>query len=386
MNDNHPFDKVSMLTEGQRKSALRNAREEIAGDKPVLESVEGSGGQYPFEVKVIVGILMALAFLGAAYPSLVRLFNAGRDAFFTTIPDQTQADIAGVATFLMATFLIILSTVSARVFFNGTLERIAFIIPIGVGLAVEAVGNFIMVRPDLAARSKQTAFMWLSATDHAQVAFAWLETLAPPIVVLFIALVAERLILDSVHATHQRKTQYDADLKAWQGRCVDAHLSVEWPKVRANKLREMLRDANKRSPAVLRSLTDFDWRMLVMRELDADAWYERAQVHPQTQHDERNDDPAPMPEPIRIDRATGALPQRTQRRRTQQPSGRGAGKYTGELDDSVTQNANGTFTAACPKCESKFEGPTSFSAKMSLVGHMKKHQTTQTEVNANGHV
>src|SRR5690606_29777947 len=117
----------------------------------------------------------------------------------------------------------------------------------------------------------------------------------------------------------------------------------------------------------------------------ADAWYERAQVRSQTQPDERNGDPAPIPEPIlRIDRAAGALPQSTQQRRTHQASGKAAGRYTGELDDTVTQNADGTFTAACPSCERTFSGPTARAAKNSLVAHTKSHRVTQMEGNANG--
>lgn len=285
------------LSEDQRIDAKERARALIirrAGDKPQPEQFRRAAlprpdraqyadthiSRYPAWLTKAVGGVMLLVFVAAAMPSLFRLFTAGRDYFAHGINDPVQAAIVGLSTFLLAEFLIVLSTISARVYFTGR-SRLLFAAPVAMGLAVALVGNWTITQPgDI---------------------FGWLETIVPPVSVVFIALVLEKLILDSIHARHANEKAYQAALNDWKQATADQQAAEEsayhdavrrwqdmtrepeqaddWTQVYATALREGLRAANARGRGmrerveVMQSLNGRDWSRLVRREMDQDRWY-----------------------------------------------------------------------------------------------------------------
>lgn len=316
------YQSLYSLTEDQRLDAKERARALIvrrAGEKPQLEQFQRTPpprpnrdqyadtfiSRYPeWLTKAVMGVML-LVFAAAAMPSLFRLFTAGRDYFSHGITDPIQAAVVGVSTFLLAEFLIVLSTISARVYFTGW-SRVLFVVPIGMGLAVALVGNWTITRP----------------TD----VFGWLETVVPPVSVVFIALVLEKLILDSIHSRHANEKAYQTALRQWQQSVQeqqqaeeqeyrqsilrwqdmtrDPETSADWTQVYATALREAIKTANSHGTGktarveLMSSLNSRDWTLLVKREMKADRWYEMIdQVDEVVAEASAEAAPAPVQEP-----------------------------------------------------------------------------------------
>lgn len=296
---------LRQLTDSERLDAQDTARAIVArkiGDKPTYEQFEQrkphqperadyadhTVSRYPKRVTWLVGLLMAVVFIASAMPSLFRLFSVGRDYFSEGIVGEpVQASIVGLATFLLAEFLVILSTLSARVFFSGK-AQLVFAIPVVGGLAVATVGNWTVTQPhDL---------------------FGWLETIVPVGAVLFTALVGERIILESIRAGYQNEQAYKQALGNYQSqvselnqrqqnlyeRAVDDwqyqvdHLEQHgsWQPAYANALKDTLIQSNGRGRGAsdrrefMASLNGADWKPYILRELNADKWIDNLFTEP----------------------------------------------------------------------------------------------------------
>lgn len=251
------------LTDEERLEAAERARAVVvkaAGEKPRREQFDDVAiSKYPRWFTRLVAVFMVIVFTAAAMPSLFRLYTAGSEYFRHGIDNAFLGSIVGISTFLLAEFLIILSTISARVYFEGR-ARLIFIIPIGLGLAMALVGNWVVANPsDL---------------------FGWLETLSPPLAVLFLALIGERLVLDAIEARHANERAYEAALVDWQASTRNPEESPRWRSAYANALKASLREANskdrgaKARQELMGTLKAADWRLLVVREMRADSWFD----------------------------------------------------------------------------------------------------------------
>jgi hypothetical protein len=253
---------ITPLTEEQRLEAREHARALVikaAGTRPDRAAFrETIVSEYPAWFTRVIALLMGVVFVAAAMPSLFRLFTAGRQYFAHGITDPVQGAIVGVSTFLLAEALIILSTIAARVYFTGR-ARAVFIIPIGLGLAMALVGNWTIARPsDL---------------------FGWLETVTPPVAVLFLALVGEKLVLDAIHQRHASERAYSAALAAYEAATRNPEEHPQWRRMYAAALREALKAANStgagstKRKEQMSAFTSRDWSALVGREMAADEWF-----------------------------------------------------------------------------------------------------------------
>lgn len=252
---------LRQLTEDERLTAYDQARQNIvraSGEKPHRAQFANSQSKFPAWFSSFVALLMVIAFIASAMPSLFRLFTAGRDYFTHGIDSGWQGAVVGVSTFILAEFLIILSTITARVYFDQRQARI-FIIPILMGLSVAFVGNWTVTQPsDL---------------------FGWLETIIPPSAVLFLALIGERLILDAIETRHANEQAYQSALSEYQVLADNPEQSPRWIGTYANALRDAIRSANGRGRgreerlALMDTLSLEDWRVLVGRELQASDWF-----------------------------------------------------------------------------------------------------------------
>jgi hypothetical protein len=272
------------LTDEERIEAQDRARQIVtlsAGEKPTRDKFDHYGvSHYPEWFTRLIGALMAVVLVAAAMPSLFRLFTAGRDYFLHGIDNHFLAAIVGISTFLLAEFLIILSTISARVYFTGR-ARLVFVVPIVLGLAMALVGNWTVAKP----------------TDL----FGWLETLVPPLAVLFIALIGERLVLDAIESKHANERAYQEALVSWQAATAQPERSPKYTAAYANALKAALIASNGKNRGgterreLMATLTNAHWRALVDRELKADEWYtephEAVIVNPTLHHELR--EPAP---------------------------------------------------------------------------------------------
>lgn len=252
---------IKSLTIDERLEARAAARSTIvkaAGDRPDRSHYEHySASKYPGWVIRLVTAAMIIVFLAAAAPSLFRLFTAGRDYFLHGISDPNQAAWAGAATFVLAEFLVIVSTLAMRVYFTGK-AQLVMVIPIAFGVLMALVGNWVIAQPaDL---------------------FGWLETLAPPVAVLFMSLIGEKLILTAIEQRQQNEQAYQIALADWQVKTSDPENSAAWRQFYATALRESLIRKNQRYKAgkeAIPMLSTADWKALVYREMQADNWYEQ---------------------------------------------------------------------------------------------------------------
>lgn len=270
----HALRELRPLTDEERLEAAERARSVILkanSDKPRREQfADISISRYPAWFTRLVAVFMVIVFVAAAMPSLFRLYTAGSEYFRHGIDNAFLGSIVGISTFLLAEFLIILSTISARVYFEGR-ARFVFVIPICLGLAMALVGNYVVAQP----------------TDL----FGWLETLSPPFAVLFLAIIGERLVLDAIESRHANERAYQQALVDWQAANHDPENSPRWRGAYANALKAMLRDVNSKDRGatarkeLMGNLTAGDWRVLVIREMRADSWFEDVSLH----------EPAPVP-------------------------------------------------------------------------------------------
>lgn len=260
---NNIMHELRPLTDDERLNAVQSARDYIIksyGDKPRRQQfLDVTVSQYPAWFTRLVAAFMLVVFIAAAMPSLFRLYSAGYTYFLHGIDNQLLASIVGVSTFLLAEFLIILSTISARLYFDGR-SRYIFVIPITLGLAMALVGNWVIAQPyDL---------------------FGWLETLAPPVAVLFLALIGERIVLDEIRSRHANERAYQEALKEWQQTAADPEQSPRWRAAYANALKSAIYDANRSGAGstarkeLMNGLRSGEWRALVVREMRADSWFD----------------------------------------------------------------------------------------------------------------
>jgi hypothetical protein len=250
------------LNDEQRMAAAERARTLVMrslGAEPQWDMYRRAEvGRYPGWVMRVVGVLMGLVFLASAAPSLFRLFTAGRNYFLQGIDDHGQAVIVGVSTFLLSEFLIILSTISAKIFFEGR-GRFIFIVPVVLGLAMALVGNWTVVQPhDL---------------------FSWLETVVPVSTVLFVAVIGERLLLEAVERQHQAKRAYAEALDKYKRATHDPEAHPKYKQFWANQIKREIIAVNSKGAGgqarreYLATITPDQWRDLVNRELTAQDWY-----------------------------------------------------------------------------------------------------------------
>lgn len=256
------YQTIAPLTDELRIDARERAAKIVlksVGDRPHRSQFQNSSiSKYPMWFTRLIGGLMAVVFIAAAMPSLFRLFSAGRDYFLSGINDHWQAAIVGVSTFLLSEFLIVLSTIVARVYFTGK-ARLIFIIPVVMGLLMALVGNWTVVNP--------------------HDVFSFLEAVIPVFAVLFIALIGERIILESLETRHANERAYQEALQSWQIASSTPEQHPRYIAALANALRDSLKVLNEQGPgasqrkALMSAFTVDHWKPLVWREMQADQWY-----------------------------------------------------------------------------------------------------------------
>jgi len=243
-----------------RQTALRNVVHAIGDEPDRAVYLRYSASEYPRWLTGLVVVGMLIVFLAAFALSIFRLFTAGRDYFLLGIPDPTQAAIAGVAIFLMAEFMVIVSTLVMRVYFEGR-ARLLMALPIGIGVAIALVGNGVIGKPgDL---------------------FGALETFAPPLAVLFMAIIGERLLLTTLRQRRAGELAYQQALAEWKQATAQPEQSPLFAQYYANALKDQLIRVNGRRTAVkelLPEMTVEHWRYLVSREIAAANWFERVDI------------------------------------------------------------------------------------------------------------
>lgn len=119
--------------------------------------------------------------------------------------------------------------------------------------------------------------MQLALPGYAYSPFAWLEAIAPPIIVLATAYVIKEQILDSIEIRHANERVFQAALNDWKTATSTPETHPAWSQFHANALQDALRKANARRKETLDQMTIEDWRIAVSCEIRADMWYQNAE-------------------------------------------------------------------------------------------------------------
>lgn len=250
---------IPPLDETQRlhaKNAAREAIMEYAGRKPTREQYQHETiSDYPRWLTALVMLGLLVVFTGSFAMSIFRLFTAGRDYFLVGIEIGWQGAVAGAAIFLMAEFTVLVSTMTRKVYFAGA-GRI-MLVPIAIGVTLAIGGNIVVAQP--------------------HDAFGWLETLSPPVVVLFMSIIGENIILKALQARQANERTYQGALADWKAKTAEPETHPDFIQVYANTLKSALKSANhgkwRGSAETLRNLSLNDWRSLVSRELQSENWF-----------------------------------------------------------------------------------------------------------------
>jgi len=131
----------------------------------------------------------------------------------------------------------------------------------GIATAIALVGNVQVALP-----------------GHVESPFAWLEAIAPPLLVLSTAYVLKEQMLDAIEQRHANERAYQEAVNDWSRTALNPEAHPRWKQFHANALRDALRKANARRREAVEGLTHGDWRALVYRELQADDWYETPEI------------------------------------------------------------------------------------------------------------
>ncbi len=119
-----------------------------------------------------------------------------------------------------------------------------------------------------------TGNIQIALPGHTSSPFAWLEAVAPPLLVLSTAYVLKEQVLERIEQRHADERAFQAVLAEWRMATAEPENHPNWSQFYANTLRDALLKANARRREVLGEMAVDDWRMVVQREMQADRWYE----------------------------------------------------------------------------------------------------------------
>lgn len=368
------FEKVNALLQEQRDAAYDHARRRIAGDEPERKDEptpdafqRNAFAKYPPEFIRNTRRIGYTVMIAAFVPSAIRLFVATFEA--THYASFWIAIAIGGMSVLLAEVGQVAFTLWAATTEGVGLRRALRLAAWGC-TAFALVGNGHIVQP------------WASGF-----LIAWLEAFLPPLLVLVAANVLKAQSLHEIenrYAAHQEylnawhawDAAFATAFAAWRERYDAAPMQSAWDAELANALREALRQANRQSKAVLRQLTNAEWRALILRERKAEEWWQDAEADAARVEAER----------IALDDAqrlalTEAEALRLARRESLR-SGSVSTAATGEIASVEMQRDGDAFVKVCPECGYRAIGTTPRSATNALVAHRKKHANAEAKSQA----
>ncbi len=119
-----------------------------------------------------------------------------------------------------------------------------------------------------------TGNIQISLPGHTSSPFAWLESVAPPLLVLSTAYVLKEQVLEAIEQRHTDELAFQSVLAEWRNATAKPERHPQWSQFYANALRDALLKTNSRRKETLNEMSIGDWRAAVYRKTLADLWYE----------------------------------------------------------------------------------------------------------------
>ncbi len=258
------IDNLRPLTQEQRQGARKKAREAVIraiGPKPVREHFNQSTiSKYPPSVTRLIFLLCLVLLLAAFTPSAIRLYVIGSQTFGQAVSSSAAQTAVGLAT--------VLSAEVGQVVFSLALATLG---------TTRSARHLLMVSMMIATTIALVGNVQISLPGHTDSPFAWLESIAPPLLVLSTAYVMKEQILETIEIRHANERAFQGALEDWQAATATPEEYPTWMQFYANALQDALRKANARRKETLNQMTVEDWRLAVGHEMRADMWYQNAE-------------------------------------------------------------------------------------------------------------
>lgn len=253
------------LTQEERQSAYSAAKHAVTravGDRPRREFYfQHAAHRFPPNVTRLITGLCIVLLLAAFTPSAIRLYVIGSSTFGAAVPYELAMVAVGIATVLTAEIgQVVFSLALATLGTTSNARRLLYA-SMGIATGIALVGNVQVALP-----------------GHMDSPFAWLEAIAPPLLVLSTAYVLKEQLLEAIELRHANERAFQDAINEWQSATLNPESHARWRQFYANALRDALRKANSRRREMLDSLSQADWRALVYRELQADDWFETTET------------------------------------------------------------------------------------------------------------
>ena len=176
---------IKPLTQEQRQNARTLAQQAVVrevGERPLRENFDHhTASRYPPSVTRLINILCIVLLLAAFTPSAIRLFVIGSETFGVAVPNNLVAIAVGIATVLTAEIGQVVFSLALAILGTTPSARRLLYASMGVATAIALVGNIQVALP-----------------GHHTSPFAWLEAIAPPLLVLSKAYVLKEQLLESI--------------------------------------------------------------------------------------------------------------------------------------------------------------------------------------------
>jgi hypothetical protein len=177
------------LTQEQRQAARKAAREAVVraiGPKPMREHFHyATISKYPPSVTRLIFLLCLVLLLAAFTPSAIRLYVIGSKTFGQAVSSSIAMTAVGFATVLSAEIGQIVFSLALATLGTSRSARRLLIVSMMLATIISLVGNIQLAVP-----------------GHENSPFAWLEAIAPPIIVLATAYVIKEQILEAIGVRH----------------------------------------------------------------------------------------------------------------------------------------------------------------------------------------
>ncbi|HMN11591.1 MAG TPA: hypothetical protein PKD55_04620 [Bellilinea sp.] len=258
------IDNLRSLTQEQRQAARQAARQAVVrsiGPRPVREQfAHHTISKYPPSVTRLISILCIILLLAAFTPSAIRLYVIGSQTFGQAVSSSVAMTAVGLATVLSAEVgQVVFSLALARLGTSRSSRRLLYL-SMAISTILALTGNIQIALP-----------------GHTKSPFAWLEAIAPPLLVLSTAYVLKEQVLETIEQRHADEHAFQMAVAEWQVTTASPEDHPRWSQFYANALRDALLKANARRREMLSEMTVDDWRTVVYREMEADLWYEEPQ-------------------------------------------------------------------------------------------------------------
>lgn len=251
--------KLRQLFEEERTAAWESAREKTAGPPPDAEMLRSQIlSKYPAWMIRIVIFLACIVLAAAFLPSAFRLHEAG-DASFCEIlinKDLDRCSQVGASTVILAEIGQVIFVLCLAVLANNRAQKTVFWGGAGLSTLIALVGNAYVAEP------------W----SHGGYIFKYLETFAPPLLVIGVGYSLKELFLYFV----EERYRLDRDMKTAELerkiRYKEPEKDPSWLRNYSIALRDALRKANTRLKPELGQLNKDDWQQLIKNEMIASQW------------------------------------------------------------------------------------------------------------------